>query len=125
MRYAIHLHITDPAHYDFMFEKDGVLVTWRVSTDGMEEMLEGQTVSAERIKDHGIRYLDYEGPISCDRGRIELFDSGEYESDPASNPIKLRLAGSRLNGTITISDSKMSYAGASGSPLPLPPDIPR
>ncbi|MCU0848145.1 MAG: hypothetical protein MUD12_09685 [Spirochaetes bacterium] len=123
MRYAIHLHITDPAHYDFMFEKDGVLVTWRVSMDGLAKMLEGQTVTAERIKDHGIKYLEYEGPISCDRGRIELYDSGEYECNPASNPIKLRLTGTRLNGTITISDSKMSYTGISSSPLPLPRDL--
>jgi len=34
---------------------------------------------AEKIHDHRLEYLEYEGPISNDRGVVKRMDRGKYE----------------------------------------------
>ena len=80
MKFAIHRHRTVPDHYDCMFERGETLLTWRILTEHWPQFLEGIEVPAQRIQDHRKEYLTYEGPISCDRGRVELYDTGQYQS---------------------------------------------
>lgn len=57
-----------------MLERDGVLMTWRLS----ELPAASAPIAATRLDDHRIDYLDYEGPISGDRGEVRRVDAGEY-----------------------------------------------
>ena len=55
-----------------MLECGGVMKTWRLA----EEPRTGQAVDAEPIADHRLHYLDYEGPVSGERGRVTRWDRG-------------------------------------------------
>jgi hypothetical protein len=75
-RYVILEHETsDSTHFDFMLEMDGLLKTWSLPqppSPGMEQ-------DAEVLPDHRLAYLDYEGPISGDRGSVKRWDRGTYD----------------------------------------------
>jgi len=63
-------------HYDLMVEQGDTLKTWRL---GNTAFLVAQV--ARQIKDHRKTYLDYEGEISGDRGRVKIWDTGTYSVD--------------------------------------------
>lgn len=74
-RYVILTHDHPFPHWDLMFEVAGQLRTWRL----LSEPGHGRTVRAERLADHRIAYLDYEGPLSGGRGSVSRWDYGTYE----------------------------------------------
>src|SRR5262245_19364071 len=100
-RFVILLHETPagysrPAHYDLMLEHGQSLRTW-----ALEKLpLAGETVTAARLPDHRANYLDYEGEVAGDRGRVTRMDGGEYEivSETAA-ALTVRLRGSTLDWT--------------------------
>ena len=58
-----------------MFESDGDLLTW--ATD-VPSCFEGRLISvATRLANHRLEYLDYEGPVSGDRGNVVRILAGE------------------------------------------------
>jgi len=62
-------------HFDFMLERGGVLATWSMKKPpsvGVEQI-------AERLPDHRVAYLDYEGPISGGRGTVSRWEQGTYD----------------------------------------------
>lgn len=63
-------------HYDLMLEHGDALKTWRLANTAF---LVSQVV--RQIKDHRKTYLDYEGEISGDRGRVKVWDTGTYSID--------------------------------------------
>jgi hypothetical protein len=63
-------------HYDLMLEHGDTLKTWRLANTAF---LVPQV--ARQIKDHRKTYLDYEGEISGDRGRVKIWDTGSYSVD--------------------------------------------
>jgi len=66
------IHLT--SHWDLMLEQDGRLLTWSLP----ESPEPGKTISAKRLPDHRIEYLDYEGPVSGDRGSVSRVLKGTY-----------------------------------------------
>lgn len=64
-------------HFDWMIEPPGEargalgLVTFRVDKWG------GSRFTAERLSDHRREYLDYEGPVSGNRGEVRRVARGE------------------------------------------------
>jgi len=63
-------------HYDLMLEHGDSLKTWRlVNTAFLVHQV------ARQIKDHRKTYLEYEGEISGDRGRVKIWDTGTYSVD--------------------------------------------
>ncbi|MGD9644585.1 MAG: DNA polymerase ligase N-terminal domain-containing protein [Pirellulales bacterium] len=88
-----------PSHWDLMLETDGALRTWALARapDEATEQL------AERLPDHRIAYLDYEGPVAGDRGHVMRWDAGDYReliAEPQHLVIELR--GMRLRGEVTL-----------------------
>ena len=79
MRFVIQHHICEDNHYDLMIESGDILLTWRISSNDIGPLFEGAKIRVKKIQDHRKDYLSYEGPISGDRGRVEIFDSGECE----------------------------------------------
>ena len=97
-RFVILLHETPPdsnraTHWDFMLEAGDVLRTWALS----EEPRVGTPISVEALPDHRLAYLDYEGPVSRNRGTVTRWDAGHYlvEQESATH-MQVRLHGTRL-----------------------------
>ncbi|MEN1679237.1 MAG: DNA polymerase ligase N-terminal domain-containing protein [Planctomycetota bacterium] len=71
----------DGPHWDLMLEYAGVLRTWSLLTlpsawaDGVGEA----EVRADRLPDHRIAYLDYEGEVSGNRGHVKRIGTGEFQ----------------------------------------------
>lgn len=96
-----------PSHWDLMLERDGVLLTWSLpalpAAWGGAEGLAAEQVAATRLADHRIAYLDYEGPISGDRGVVTRVDGGEYEVIEESDEIiRVRLRGTDCDETFEL-----------------------
>lgn len=61
-------------HYDLMIDAGDALATWKCSLP--PENAAAAPLSCRRIADHRRKYLDYEGSISGDRGRVRRHDQG-------------------------------------------------
>jgi hypothetical protein len=76
LRFVVHYHdgIARP-HFDLMFELEsgGKLATWR---SPHWPPLPGDRL--EKIADHRVDYLEYEGELSDDRGRVRRIVRGIY-----------------------------------------------
>ena len=75
-RFVIQKHSKgSDVHWDLMIELDNTLATWRLDTP--PEKLTGNTAPAEKIFDHELRFLTYEGPVNNGKGTVCIADSGE------------------------------------------------
>ena len=84
-----------PLHWDFMLEDEGALVTWALA----ELPAVGATVAAERLADHRLAYLDYEGEVSGNRGTVARYDGGSFEwLTRAADRLEFTLHGGKLQG---------------------------
>ena len=89
-------------HWDFMLEVGAVLKTWALAQPPGSV----RTVAAAALPDHRPAYLEYQGPISGDRGSVTRWDHGTYRLEEESEgEFKLALAGEKLIGRATISQS--------------------
>ena len=96
-----------PAHWDLMLEADGALWTW-----ALPEPKPGLTCIAERLADHRLFYLDYEGPISGGRGTVTRWDAGDYEVvEENEQRLVVTLTGGRIAGTLTIEQEERKNPG--------------
>src|SRR5262245_6952449 len=86
-------------HWDFMLERGALLRTWALA----EEPSCGHDIAADQLADHRLDYLDYEGPISGDRGNVKRWDLGEYESVfESDNELCVVLRGRELAGNVAL-----------------------
>ncbi|MGK7941757.1 MAG: DNA polymerase ligase N-terminal domain-containing protein [Crocosphaera sp.] len=65
-------------HYDLMLEQGETLATWQL-TIPLSEIPDEQAIMVQKIQDHRLIYLTYEGAISRGRGQIKRLDFGDYE----------------------------------------------
>jgi hypothetical protein len=88
-----------PTHWDLMLESGRVLRTW-----ALEELPKpGQSVSAEQLPEHRLAYLDYEGEVVGNRGRVTRVEYGKYDLvDEANGQIRAQLDGQTLRGQLLI-----------------------
>jgi hypothetical protein len=122
--YVILEHDHPYLHWDFMLEAGEVLRAWRLA----EPPEPGKTVAARLIGDHRLMYLDYEGPVSGNRGQVRRWDSGNYEgetpsTEKADGSIAFVLHGRRLRGqgTLTCSaEGTWSFCLAPGTQSSVP-----
>ncbi len=88
-RYVLLHHDWPSEHYDLMIEVDGELHTWRLAappTAG-EQLI-------DRIANHRLEYLNYEGPVSNNRGQVKRIAKGEYTATTRHhNNYQLMLSG--------------------------------
>lgn len=89
-RFVILEHDWPERHWDLLLEEGSVLKAWRLA----EQPSPGSRCRAEPNFDHRLLYLDYEGPLSGDRGSVQRWDAGEYFAHPAG----IVLTGTKLNG---------------------------
>lgn len=76
-QFVIQQHTTpDGVHWDLMLEMDDCLWTWRLNVPPTE--IKNKPISAERIHDHPLRFLTYEGPVQNNTGKVKITDKGTY-----------------------------------------------
>src|SRR5262245_1840233 len=93
-RFVILEHDHPVLHWDLMLEREGVLRTWRLT----EAPVGPAPVAAEALFDHRLVYLDYEGPVSGNRGVVRRWDRGTYSLLNENDGLTLRLDGEQLTG---------------------------
>jgi hypothetical protein len=101
-RFVVLIHDSPLLHWDFMLEKEAILRTWRLARvpDGTGP------IDAEALADHRLAYLDYEGPVSGNRGEVRRFDRGEYALiDETADRVEVELTGTMLRGRAVIERS--------------------
>jgi len=76
-RFVIQQHRqADQVHWDLMLETADRLATWQVPAHPRDWL--AKELLCERIVDHRLAYLSYEGPLSRDRGQVRIADRGTY-----------------------------------------------
>lgn len=94
-RFVLLEHRWAGIHWDLMLEREGVLATWALD----EPIAPGVGHRARRLADHRLVYLDYQGPISGDRGSVRRLDRGTFETlSWDACRIVVQFSGSQLNG---------------------------
>jgi DNA polymerase Ligase (LigD) len=97
-RFVVLTHDYPFLHWDLMLEHDGALRTWRLSAPP-----DAEGVEAEALPDHRLAYLDYEGPVSENRGTVEQWDRGTYSLySTGDERVGVVLHGGKLVGIGTI-----------------------
>jgi DNA polymerase Ligase (LigD) len=123
-RFVLLLHecprgVPRATHCDLMVEFAGTLRTWAVeqlprtwgglidtTTEEAEYSLPvagSERGVATRLDDHRLDYLDYEGPVSRDRGTVRRLDAGTVEvvvDLPAT--CEMRITSGRLRGHLKL-----------------------
>ena len=75
------------SHLDLMLESGDGLRTWSIA----EFPAAGEEVVADELPIHRLDYLDYEGPVSNNRGEVSRLDRGTYEIQSETNDALLIL----------------------------------
>jgi len=103
-RFAILRHETPPGssrplHWDLLLEDGDTLLTWALA----EPPVAGRTIAAEALPNHRAAYLDYEGPVSGDRGTVTRWDAGTFQWRRRSgDEIAIELEGRILRAEATL-----------------------
>ena len=98
-RYVILEHDHPSLHWDLMLEGETGLRTWRLAAP--PEL--GKIIAATSIFIHRREYLDYEGPVSGNRGRVVRWDHGTFRRlKTAEGRLLVELRGLRLRGTAVL-----------------------
>jgi len=67
------------------------------------DIADSNLVAAEQLADHRLAYLDYEGPVSGDRGAVKRLDFGSYVArEQTPGRWLIDLAGQAIRGEIEL-----------------------
>ncbi len=104
-RFVLLTHDHPFVHWDLLVQRGEVLRSWRLleSPDRWRSAADSMVLSAEAIADHRLMYIDYEGPVSRERGSVARWDHGHVEwLVDSESTVRLRLSGSQLVGELTL-----------------------
>ncbi|HSV98726.1 MAG TPA: DNA polymerase ligase N-terminal domain-containing protein [Sedimentisphaerales bacterium] len=101
-RFVIQEHTTpEGVHWDLMLEQDGALTTFRLEQEPAYCLT--HEARAEKIFDHPLRFLTYEGPVQRETGKVRIADSGVYlRRDDRDGLLTLELNGAILRGDFVL-----------------------
>jgi len=98
-RFVVLIHDHPVLHWDLMLEKEALLRTWRLA----RQPDAAGPIHAEELPEHRPAYLDYEGPVSGNRGIVRRFDRGEFTVvEESGTRLVVDLAGNVLRGRATL-----------------------
>lgn len=117
-RYVI-LHHCLPdgsCHWDLCLEQGHTLATWQLAAHPAR-LASGEIaeITARRIADHRLAYLDYQGPISGGRGHVTRVDRGSCQTDSQRSD-RWRV---RFRGSVMIGNYEIVSGGDSDQPWTL------
>lgn len=108
-RFVILEHRWNGVHWDLMLEAGDVLRTWAID----RALAPGADLPARRLPDHRLAYLDYEGPVSGDRGTVRRVDQGSYEVRVwRPDLVRVHLDGAQLAGEAELRKVEIGPTGA-------------
>ena len=94
-RFVLLEHQWNGVHWDLMLDTGDALRTWAIDAP----VVPGIDLPARALADHRRFYLDYEGPVSGNRGSVRRIDQGTYESiEWTAECVRFHLKGSQLVG---------------------------
>lgn len=94
-RFVVLEHSWQGVHWDLMLESGEMLRTWALDSPPEPN----RAIDARSLPDHRRMYLDYEGPISGDRGEVRQWDQGTFEMRLWSpDRVVVRLQGNQVIG---------------------------
>ena len=101
-RFVVLFHdLSASAHWDLMIEAGEALATWQLSVP--PEVAAASPTTACRIADHRKAYLEYEGPVSGERGSVRIADAGTCAVlSEMPEEWRLALEGRILRGTFRL-----------------------
>lgn len=82
-RFVVLQHDYPFLHWDLLLEAGDVLKSWRL----LRPVSTGLWIPAESLPDHRSKYLDYEGPVSGDRGSVKRVMAGHFEQVSADDEV--------------------------------------
>lgn len=87
------------SHLDLMLESEDGLRTWSIA----EFPADKSSIVAEELPNHRLAYLDYEGPVSNNRGEVSRVDWGTYEIQSTTNDVLVfLLQGEKCRGNVQL-----------------------
>lgn len=104
-RFVILKHDHPFLHWDFLLEEATSARTWRL----LRQPCLNEPIAAEPLPAHRLMYLDYEGPVSNNRGVVRRVIAGTYAIDSISTSpsegqnLRLQLLDNRFARTAIIS----------------------
>lgn len=91
----------DGVHFDLMIDQGQALATWKFNRP--PESADEHPLAGSRIGDHRRVYLNYEGPISGNRGSVARYDEGDVELRGARDDVwRAAFRGRRLAGDFVL-----------------------
>jgi DNA polymerase Ligase (LigD) len=98
-RFVILEHDHPQRHWDFFLEAGQVLRAWRLA----EPPQPGRPITATATPGHRLLYLNYEGPVSGNRGHVVRWDGGDFEWQvDEQDTVAVRLHGGRVMGSAVL-----------------------
>jgi hypothetical protein len=77
-QFVIQKHCTpDGEHWDLMLQIENALWTWRLCQ--LPEPIGNTPIAAEKIADHPLRFLTYEGPVQNHTASVKIVDHGKFK----------------------------------------------
>ena len=90
-------------HYDLMLEVGDALKTWALP----QPPEAGVEMTCDALPDHRLAYLDYEGPISGERGSVTRWDRGTCRIiEQSDTQWIVEFRGEKLVGRVTLKQPK-------------------
>ncbi len=93
-------------HWDVMVQCGDVLWTWRAAC---VPTASAASLPLEKIADHPLRFLTYEGPVQNHTGQVRRIDAGACLLKKKSNSLCIDFQGQLLRGAFVLEN-----IGASG-----------
>ena len=98
-RFVVLEHRWGGVHWDLMLEDGPVLRTWALDRPPRP----AARGSAGQLAEHRLAYLDYEGPVSGDRGTVRRIDRGTFEPIVwETDRVVVRLYGAQVIGELEL-----------------------
>jgi hypothetical protein len=98
-RFVVLEHDWNGVHWDFMLEDGEVLRTWAIDAP----IVADRELPARALGDHRQIYLEYEGEVSGQRGRVRRVDSGSYRALVwTADRVHVKLEGAQLVGEVEL-----------------------
>jgi len=92
-------------HWDLMLESGGFLETYRL--DIRPEEIASRPANAQKIFDHPMKFLTYEGSVNKGKGSVIIADAGTYRIvKETDKTIEMNLNGKILNGVFELRRSE-------------------
>jgi hypothetical protein len=109
-RFVLLEHDWNGVHWDLMLESGDVLRTWAIDS----WIVSGQELPARALGDHRRLYLEYEGEISGNRGRVRRVDAGTFRILVwSAEHVCVEMSGTQLIGKVDLRLERLEVGAAS------------